>query len=57
MTYASSASMRPSNTVMLNVGSGIAPQRILRRIAYEPPCYTPGALGEQRLNRRENGQR
>jgi uncharacterized protein len=43
--------------VTLNAGSGIAPQRILRRIAYEHPCYTLGVLEAQRLLRRENGQR
>jgi predicted NAD/FAD-binding protein len=43
--------------VTLNAGSTIAPQRILRRIAYEHPSYTLHALEAQRLLRRENGQR
>jgi hypothetical protein len=43
--------------VTLNAGSTIAPQRILRRIAYEHPSYTLRALEAQRLLRRENGQR
>jgi predicted NAD/FAD-binding protein len=43
--------------VTLNAGGGIAPQRVLRRIAYEHPCYSLGVLDAPRLIRQENGQR
>lgn len=43
--------------VTLNDPGGIAPEKILRRIAYEHPSYTLRSLEGQRLLRRRNGER
>ena len=43
--------------VTLNDARGIAAERILRRIAYEHPCYGLRSLEAQRLLSRRNGRR
>lgn len=61
MTYLLNRLQRvPSNTrycVTLNDDSGIAPGRILRRIAYDHPVHTHETLAAQQTIQRLNGER